>query len=127
MNPTRSSYSIINIAFFVLISGVLLYFRFYPNLPGDIQLKCQHELLTGEKCVSCGLSRAMALLMRGNFDEAQKINSQAVPLFFFLLIQWFLRAIFFILNFRNYLCTRKCILFDGIISILFFVYLIVIR
>jgi hypothetical protein len=55
---------------------------------------CIHEKLTGEPCVSCGLSHSFSLILRGRIEEAYQWNQNGMRIFIFFAAQFFMRIVF---------------------------------
>ncbi len=67
---------------------------------------CLHEKLTGEQCISCGLSHSFSLIVRGRIEEAAQWNIYGMQVFLFFILQLIMRVAFTIFHLR-YPDTRK--------------------
>jgi len=99
-------YLIINIFFAGVILLILAYSGFFSPEKNDYPIICMHEKLTGEPCVSCGLSHSFSLIVRGRIDEAYQWNIYGMRVFLFFVLQLILRAMFSIFYLR-YTDTRQ--------------------
>jgi hypothetical protein len=110
----------------IILGGVIILIMVYSLIfspdKGDYPVACIHEVVTGQECVSCGLSHSFSLILQGRIDEANQWNSNGMRVFFFFGAQLFLRLLF---SFAVYLCIqyRKHIIAADIsISIFFFLF-----
>jgi hypothetical protein len=104
-NFRTEPYLIINIIFAGVILLIIAYSGFFTPEKNDYPIICLHEKLTGEPCVSCGLSHSFSLIVRGRLDEAYQWNIYAMRVFLFFVLQLILRAIFSVFYLR-YTDTR---------------------
>jgi hypothetical protein len=113
-------YLIINI----LLAGVILlifaYSGFFSPEKDNYPVSCIHEKVTGEQCVSCGLSHSFSLILRGKIEEAYNWNRFGMRIFLFFLAQLVLRAAFTIFYIRNHDTRKQLIILDCIGSGLIF-------
>ena len=113
-------YLIVNFVFAGVILLVLAYSGFFSAGKNDYPVACLHEKLTGESCVSCGLSHSFSLIVRGRLDEAYQWNIYAMGVFLFFVSQLFLRLIFSVFYLRNTDTRKQLIIMDCIGSGLIF-------
>jgi hypothetical protein len=99
-------YLIINIFFAGVILLIFAYSGFFSPGKDNYPVSCIHEDLTGQPCISCGLSHSFSLIVRGRFTEAYQWNIYGMRIFLFFLAQFILRIVFSIYYFR-YTETRK--------------------
>lgn len=110
----------------IVLAGVILLIMAYSGIfspeKDNYPVVCIHEKITGEPCVSCGLSHSFSLILRGRVDEAYQWNRYGMRVFLFFAGQLILRIIFSLL-YSRYSSTRKqLILFDIVgSSVLFLV------
>ena len=115
-------YLVINIVFAGVILLIMAYSGIFSPEKGNYPVVCIHEKITGEPCVSCGLSHSFSLIIRGRIDEAYQWNRYGMRVFLFFAGQFLLR-IFFSLLYIRYPATRKqLILFDIIGSSALFLF-----
>jgi hypothetical protein len=100
----------------IVLAGVILLIMAYSGIfspeKDNYPVVCIHEKITGEPCVSCGLSHSFSLILRGRIDEAYQWNRYGMRVFLFFAGQLFLRIIFSLL-YSRYASTRKqLIMFD---------------
>lgn len=81
---------------------------------------CIHEKLTGQPCVSCGLSHSFSLILRGRIKEASEWNIYGLRVFLFFALQLVMRVVFSFLYIKNPDTRRELIILDITGSILIF-------
>ena len=99
-------YLIINIIFAGVILLIFLYSGFFSPDKDSYPVICIHEKITGEPCVSCGLSHSFSLIVRGRIEEAYNWNRYGMRIFLFFTLQLIMRAAFSIF-YLKYSDTRK--------------------
>jgi hypothetical protein len=99
-------YLVINIILAGVIVLIMAYSGIFSPVKNNYPVVCIHEKITGEPCVSCGLSHSISLILRGKFDEAYRWNHYGMRIFLFFAGELFLR-IFFSLRYVRYTETRK--------------------
>lgn len=99
-------YLIINIIFAGVILLIFLYSGFFSPDKNNYPVTCIHEKITGEPCVSCGLSHSFSLIVRGRIEEAYKWNRYGMRIFLFFALQLLMRVTFSFF-FLKYPDTRK--------------------
>jgi hypothetical protein len=120
VNLRNEPYLILNIFFAGVILLIITYSGIFSPDKDTYPVTCLHEKLTGEPCISCGLSHSFSLIVRGRFDEAYKWNVYAMRIFLFFASQLILRVVFSI-YYLLYTKTRKqLIITDSIGSSLIF-------
>jgi hypothetical protein len=87
-------YLIINIIFAGVILLIFLYSGFFSPDKDSYPVICIHEKITGEPCVSCGLSHSFSLIVRGRIEEAYKWNTYGMRIFLFFALQLVMRVAF---------------------------------
>ena len=85
---------------------IFAYSGFFSPEKDNYPVVCIHEKLTGEPCVSCGLSHSFSLIVRGRIAEAYQWNRYGMRVFLFFASQLILRVVFSIFYLR-YPDTRK--------------------
>jgi len=113
-------YLVINIVFAGVILLIMAYSGIFSPEKGNYPVVCIHEKITGEPCVSCGLSHSFSLIIRGRIDEAYQWNRYAMRVFLFFAGQFLLRIIFSLLYIRHPETRKQLIMFDIIGSSLIF-------
>ncbi|HPC98696.1 MAG TPA: DUF2752 domain-containing protein [Bacteroidales bacterium] len=93
----REPYIFINTVFAGVILMVFLYSIIFSPEKNSYPLVCIHEKLTGEPCVSCGLSHSFSLILRGRVAEAQQWNIYGLRVFLFFAAQLVMRIYFSVL------------------------------
>jgi len=109
---SNEPYLIINI----ILAGVILLIFAYSGIfspeKDNYPVVCIHEKLSGEPCVSCGLSHSFSLIIRGKISEAYELNVYGLRIFLFFALQLVMRSAFSLFYIR-YADTRKqLIIFD---------------
>ncbi len=116
----REPYLQINIIFIGVILLILAYSGIFSSEKDNYPIICIHEKLTGERCISCGLSHSFSLIVRGKISEAYQWNIYGMRVFLFFVSQLIMRVVFSIF-FINYQNTRKqLIIIDSVGSGLLF-------
>ena len=122
IRPEERSYLIINLIFAGVILLIFAYSGFFSPEKDNYPVTCIHEKITGEPCISCGLSHSFSLLVRGRFEEAYKWNRYGIRIFLFFVLQLFLRISFSIFYLRYPDTRKQLIILDCIGSgIIFFI------
>ena len=99
-------YLIINIFFAGVILLIFAYSGIFSPEKDNFPVSCIHEDLTGQPCISCGLSHSFSLIVRGRFGEAYQWNIYGMRIFLFFAAQLILRIAFSIF-YVKYADTRK--------------------
>lgn len=119
---SKEPYLLINIIFAGVIMLVFAYSGIFSPEKDNYPITCIHEKLTGEPCVSCGLSHSFSLIVRGRVDEAYQWNHYAMRVFLFFAAQLILRIAFSIFYIRYPDTRKRLIIIDCIGSgLIFFV------
>jgi len=87
-------YLIFNIALAGVIMLIMIYSGIFSPDINNYPVVCIHEKLTGEPCVSCGLSHSFSLILRGRIDEAYQWNQNGMRIFIFFAAQFLMRIVF---------------------------------
>lgn len=112
----NESYHIINIVFAGVIVMVLAYSGFFSPEKNNYPVVCIHEKLTGEPCLSCGLSHSFSLILRGRLNEAYEWNQYGMRVFLFFISQLIFRLDFLRLSIKCPGNRKQLILYDSIAS-----------
>ena len=117
-------YLIINIFIAGVIMLIIAYSGIFSPEKDNYPVTCLHEKLTGEPCVSCGLSHSLSLILRGRIDEAYNWNVYGMRVFLFFVSQLMLRLVFSVFYIKNPDTRKQLIIVDcigsGIIFLLSF-------
>ena len=120
----KEPYLIINIFFAGVILLIFAYSGIFSPVRDNYPVACIHEKLTGEPCISCGLSHSFSLIVRGRVDEAYQWNPYGMRIFLFFASQLVLRAAFSIFYLKYPDTRRQLIIVDcfgsGIIFLIAF-------
>jgi len=120
----KEPYLIINIFFAGVILLIFAYSGIFSPVRDNYPVACIHEKLTGEPCISCGLSHSFSLIVRGRVDEAYQWNPYGMRIFLFFASQLVLIAAFSIFYLKYPDTRRQLIIVDcfgsGIIFLMAF-------
>jgi hypothetical protein len=114
-------YLIINIFFAGVILLIILYSGVFSPEKNDYPVVCIHEKLTGEPCISCGLSHSFSLILRGRLGEAYQCNIYGIRVFLFFISQLIIRVVFSIFYFRFPATRKQLIITDSVGSGIIFI------
>jgi hypothetical protein len=113
-------YIIINVFLAVVILLIIVYSGLFSPDKDNYPIICLHEIITGEPCLSCGLSHSFSLLVRGRIEEAYQWNIYGLRIFLFFILQLILRIAYSIFYIRNHDTRNQLIITDCIGSGLIF-------
>jgi hypothetical protein len=99
---------------------IMAYSGIFSPVKDNYPVACLHERITGEPCVSCGLSHSFSLLLKGKFNEAYEWNVYGIRVFLFFVAQFFMRILFSVVYARNTNSRKQLIIFDITASIIIF-------
>jgi len=116
----REPYLQINLILTGVILLVFAYSGFFSPAGDNYPVVCIHEKLTGEPCVSCGLSHSFSLIVRGRISEAYEWNIYGLRVFIFFAAQLLMRILFsvFYIKYPDY--GKQLITYDIAVSIMLF-------
>ncbi len=110
----KDSYIIINIFFTGVILLIFAYSGIFSPEKNNYPVACIHEKLTGQPCISCGLSHSFSLIVRGRFEEAWQWNRYGMRIFLFFAVQLLLRVVYSVFYIKYPGTGKKLIIFDCI-------------
>lgn len=113
-------YLIINIFFAGVIALIFAYSGIFSPEKNNYPVSCIHEQLTGEQCISCGLSHSFSLIIRGRITEAYQWNMYGMRVFLFFAAQLILRIRFSLSYINNKAIQKELIITDCLGSVLIF-------
>ncbi len=113
-------YLFINLIFAGVIMLVMIYSGIFSPDKNDYPVECVHERLTGEPCVSCGLSHSFSLILRGRIDEAYQWNQYGLRIFLFFASQLIMRIVFSGIYIKHPETGKQLIVYDIIGSSVIF-------
>jgi hypothetical protein len=113
-------YLLINLTLTGVILLVFLYSGFFSPVKDNYPVVCIHEKLTGEPCVSCGLSHSFSLILRGRISEAYDWNIYGLRVFIFFAAQLIMRIVFSVFYLKNADSNKQLITYDIAVSIMLF-------
>lgn len=113
-------YLIINIFFAGVIVLIFAYSGIFSPEKDNYPVTCIHEQLTGEPCISCGLSHSFSLIVRGRITEAYQWNLYGMQVFLFFASQLIMRIRFSLSYVNNKETQRELVIADCVGSGLIF-------
>jgi hypothetical protein len=113
-------YLLINLILTGVILIVFAYSGFFSPEKDNYPVVCIHEKLTGEPCVSCGLSHSFSLVLRGRISEAYDWNVYGLRVFIFFAAQLVMRIVFSIFYLKYPDTSKQLITYDIAISVMLF-------
>lgn len=116
----REPYHIINMCFAAVILIVIAYSAVFSPQKNNYPVVCLHQKLTGQPCVSCGLSHSFSLIMQGKIDEANRWNQHGLRIFLFFAAQLVFRINFTRLSVKHPPIRKQLITYDIFASLLVF-------
>lgn len=121
VNIRKHPYLIINLILAGVIMLILAYSGLFSPDKNNYPIVCIHEKITGQPCLSCGISHSFSLIMRGRFSEAYDWNVYGMRIFLFFVFQLTLRVIYSIIYIKNPGTRYQLILTDCIGSGMIFI------
>jgi hypothetical protein len=113
-------YLIINIVLAGVILLIMAYSGIFSPEKNNYPVVCIHEKLTGQPCISCGLSHSISLILRGRIEEAYNWNTYGMRVFLFFVSQLFMRILFSRIYVNHQESRKQLIIFDILGSIVIF-------
>lgn len=107
-------YLIINLLFAGVIALIIAYSGIFSPVKDNYPVICIHEKLTGQQCVSCGLSHSFSLIVRGETAEAYRWNQNGMRVFLFFVSQFIMRVLFSGFYLKNQKTRKQLIIIDSI-------------
>ncbi len=108
----KEPYLFINLIFAGVIMLVMIYSGIFSPDKNAYPVECVHERLTGEPCVSCGLSHSFSLILRGRIDEAYQWNQYGLRIFLFFASQLIMRIVFSRIYINHAEIRKQLIIYD---------------
>jgi hypothetical protein len=113
-------YLVINLLFAGVIVLIIAYSGIFSPVKDNYPVTCIHEKLTGQQCVSCGLSHSFSLIVRGETAEAYRWNQNGMRVFLFFVSQLIMRVVFSVFYLKNPATRKHLVITDSIGSGLIF-------
>jgi len=113
-------YLLINFILAGVVILIFLYSGIFSPDKNSYPVVCVHEKLTGEECVSCGLSHSFSLIIRGKISEAYDWNVYGLRVFIFFAAQLVMRIIFSIFYLKYPETNNQLITYDIAVSAMMF-------
>ncbi len=120
VRPGRDPYLVINLALASVILLVFIYSGIFSPGKNNYPVVCIHEKVTGQPCISCGLSHSFSLLLRGRIAEARAWNSHGPRIFIFFAAQLVMRILFSAFRVKYLATGKKLIIYDIVGSTVLF-------
>ncbi len=120
MKFAKEPYLTVNLILAGIIVLVMIYSAIFSPDTNNYPVVCIHEKLTGEPCVSCGLSHSFSLILRGRLDEAYNWNIYGMRVFLFFFLQLFMRIVFSVVYLKYSDIRKQLIIMDIMGSIILF-------
>lgn len=105
-------YLLINIIFAGVILLIIAYSGIFSPVKDNYPIACIHEKLTGQPCISCGLSHSFSLIVRGRIAEALTWNVYGLRVFLFFSSQLVLRMAFSVFYLKDEKDRNELIILD---------------
>lgn len=120
LNFAREPYLLVNIILIGVLVLIFAYSGFFSSVKDNYPVVCLHEKLTGEPCISCGLSHSFSLILRGKIGEALSWNIYGLRIFLFFALQLVMRIVFSFEWVRSPNIRKQIVIYDIAASILIF-------
>ena len=105
---TAETYDLANKLMLMILLMMFLYPLFTSYL--NFGFSCQHKLIYGTECRSCGLTRGLQSCISFDFSTANKFNAQSTFIFFVIISQIIFRiSLAFILKNKYFTNPKKII------------------
>jgi hypothetical protein len=119
-NLSGEPYLLINIILTGVIVLIFVYSGFFSPVKDNYPVVCIHEQLTGQPCISCGLSHSFSLILRGKLGEALTWNIYGLRIFLFFALQLIMRIAFSVIWKKNAGIRKQVVVYDIGVSVLIF-------
>jgi hypothetical protein len=113
-------YHVVNLCFAIIIVLVFVYSAVFSPEKNNYPVVCLHEKITGQPCVSCGLSHSFSLILQGKISEANQWNRYGFRVFLFFVAQLVFRINFTRLSIKHPNVRNQLIIYDSFASLLVF-------
>jgi len=108
----RDSYLVINLVLATVILLVFIYSGIFSPGKDNYPVVCIHEKVTGQPCISCGLSHSLSLMIRGRIAEARTWNANGPAIFIFFAAQLIMRILFSACRVKYPSTGKELIMYD---------------
>jgi len=116
LSPPIRAYLLVNFLFGAALLLLFLYVLVYSPETGTHPIPCVYTKMTGEQCASCGLSRGLSHMIRGNFQAATAINRHSPAIFLFFAMQLLLRLTTSLMAIRKSMPLKYLTITDAFIA-----------
>ena len=113
-------YHAVSLFFAITLILVFAYSAGFSPEKNNYPVVCLHEKITGQACLSCGLSHSFSLVLRGKIDEANQWNPYGFRVFLFFIAQLIFRLNFLRLSIKHPDIRKSLIIYDSFASLLIF-------
>jgi len=117
---TGEPYLLINIILAGVIVLIFAYSGIFSPVRDNYPVVCIHEKLTGQPCISCGLSHSFSMIVRGKVGEALTWNIYGLRIFLFFALQLVMRVVLSAIWIRNPGIRKQIVVYDASVSGLVF-------
>jgi hypothetical protein len=117
----KEPYITINIILAGVILLMLTYSGFFSPEKDNYPVVCIHEKLTGQPCISCGLSHSFSLVLRGRIREAKVWNPYGLRIFLFFVLEFIMRFVFSMIWIKRTDIRREVVIYDIAGSVVIFI------
>ncbi len=114
-------YLLINLIFAGVILLVMVYSGIFSPVQNNYPGVCLHERITGEPCISCGLSHSFSLIIRGRLSESYSWNVYGLQVFLFFSSQFIMRLVYSFYYMKDQEMRHQLIIFDIAGSLVLFI------
>jgi hypothetical protein len=118
---SNEPYLLINFILAGVILSIFAYSGFFSPEKDSYPVVCIHEKLTGEPCISCGLSHSFSLIVRGRIAEAYDWNIYGLRIFIFFASQLIMRILFSVFYLKYPDTNKQLINYDIVVTIMLFI------
>lgn len=118
----KEPYHILNICFAGIIIMIFIYSGIFSVEKNNHPIKSACTNVKGHTCKSEGLSRSFSEIVRFRFESAKSYNKYGVKIFFFFLIQLFLRFTTSFAIFNKAIKQNTLVIFDSVLSVCLYIF-----
>lgn len=112
----------VNTVFGLIIVLIIIYSAVFSAEKQNHPVPSFYSEISGQSTISSGLSRSFSEIIRGDFAAARELNKHGIRIFFFFVIQLFLRIIYSLIDHYFRTGHKYIIISDCVISVVLFVF-----
>lgn len=113
-------YLIVNLALAGIVMMIFIYSGVFIPEKDNYPVVCIHEKITGNPCISCGLSHSFSLIIRGRISEALQWNVYGLRVFLFFALQLAMRFAYSVFYVAQRATRKELLILDVTGSVLLF-------